>query len=973
MADLVLLLRSYVERMLREAGAGMKAQLLDVETTRIVSTVFSQTELLEHEVFLVERLDEDKGDQLFHLKAGSPTAHFALSSLCAEWFGGWKGRLGSGAVCFLRPTRENVARARRELRGPRFGEYHLFFSNRVDDMRLQDLADGDVREMVQSVQEHFGDFVALDSHLFVVPIPRTHVALQPLAWDYGNASDAITRLTEGLASLVLSLRRRFTMRYQRGSEVCERLAQSLHHLTTVEERELFDFGSRNGEATPVLLLLDRRDDPVTPLLSQWTYQAMVHELVGLSYNRADLRGVAGVKPEFAEVVLSAHHDPFFKANMYANFGDVGLAVKGLVDSWRGESRAAGDFQSLEDMASFVENLSEYNHQQGLTYKHVTLMGELSHAVERRQLMAVSGLEQDLACQAPALAAHFEAALLAQPELELPDKLRLAMLFALRYEREGRPQIMALTKQLEAAGASPAQLGLLAALLARCGGERRVQDLFSDRSLAGRFASLAKQHLKGVENHTPPLAGLLERLGRGRLPDADYPRVDRAASASAASLSGAASASGAHKPARLVVVFVVGGATYEEAKAVAELNAAGERGEGWSAGVRLLLGGTSMQSGATFLADLAEVAAAERAALALTCKTAYGCMQQHPGVWHPTARLVGVGWRAEAARRFSLLSWLQKYEPQLASIRETTLESLALKGGPDSGKLTHLVLPSFTWRLSSPVHTLPDLSGLPGVRQLACDRIDTGVEQLLRLPALTSLSVESFGQDTQEWQVPSAIGQLTSLRWLEIRDARSMDFKSFCASLPHSLTGMHIAGRDNYVALPPALGSMSALCELELPDVGVTGGWSALGCLRKLRYLELSLAHGALPQALRQLSRLHELDRGFEHLPGEKLTSLELCLDGERPDDFFGRGIGDDDDDCLATLPPLLHLTRLRTLTVSRCKVDHGFGELPVSLNSLDLRLEGNYIPSELSRLTNLTRLAVLAGVQHLPPSVCKFT
>lgn len=55
---------------------------------------------------------------------------------------------------------------------------------------------------------------------------------------------------------------------QRGSEACERLGASLHHLTSVEERELFDFGARNGEATPVLLLLDRRDDPVTPLLSQ---------------------------------------------------------------------------------------------------------------------------------------------------------------------------------------------------------------------------------------------------------------------------------------------------------------------------------------------------------------------------------------------------------------------------------------------------------------------------------------------------------------------------------------------------------------------------------------------------------------------------------------------------------------------------------------------------------------------------------
>lgn len=32
---------------------------------------------------------------------------------------------------------------------------------------------------------------------------------------------------------------------------------------------VFDFGSRS---TPLVLLLDRRDDPVTPLLTQWTYQ-----------------------------------------------------------------------------------------------------------------------------------------------------------------------------------------------------------------------------------------------------------------------------------------------------------------------------------------------------------------------------------------------------------------------------------------------------------------------------------------------------------------------------------------------------------------------------------------------------------------------------------------------------------------------------------------------------------------------------
>jgi hypothetical protein len=38
----------------------------------------------------------------------------------------------------------------------------------------------------------------------------------------------------------------------------------------------------------------RREDPVTPLLSQWTYQAMVHELLGINNNRVSLAGTPGI-------------------------------------------------------------------------------------------------------------------------------------------------------------------------------------------------------------------------------------------------------------------------------------------------------------------------------------------------------------------------------------------------------------------------------------------------------------------------------------------------------------------------------------------------------------------------------------------------------------------------------------------------------------------------------------------------------
>ena len=61
------------------------------------------------------------------------------------------------------------------------------------------------------------------------------------------------------------------------------------------EPALFDF--RLTQVAPLLLILDRRNDPVTPLLSQWTYQAMVHELIGIQNGRVDLSQVPGIRPE----------------------------------------------------------------------------------------------------------------------------------------------------------------------------------------------------------------------------------------------------------------------------------------------------------------------------------------------------------------------------------------------------------------------------------------------------------------------------------------------------------------------------------------------------------------------------------------------------------------------------------------------------------------------------------------------------
>ena len=79
------------------------------------------------------------------------------------------------------------------------------------------------------------------------------------------------------------------------------------------------------QQSPVLLIVDRRDDPVTPLLNQWTYHAMIHELLGIENNRVDLRKAPGVSQEQKEIAISVVHDQFFAENLHSNFGDLGAS------------------------------------------------------------------------------------------------------------------------------------------------------------------------------------------------------------------------------------------------------------------------------------------------------------------------------------------------------------------------------------------------------------------------------------------------------------------------------------------------------------------------------------------------------------------------------------------------------------------------------------------------------------------------
>ncbi|ERS97161.1 vacuolar protein sorting-associated protein 45 [Sporothrix schenckii 1099-18] len=566
-------------------SAKMKILLLDRETVPIVSTAITQSTLLNHEVYLTDRLDNGNREKMRHLRC----------------------------YCFVRPSAESIQLLVEELRDPRYGEYNLFFSNVVKKSSMERLAEADDHEVVKRVQEYFADFVVINPDLFSLDLGRLSTSsLITHVWgptsDSWNA-DALQRSTEGVLAVLLALKKKPLIRYTKSSLLAKKLATEVRYRMTQEEQQLFDF--RPVDTPPILLILDRREDAVTPLLTQWTYQAMVHQLFGIRNGRVDLQtkeapaGAAGPSsdpgPDLREIVLSQDQDPFFKKNMYLNFGDLGSNVKDYVAQFQSKHKNNENLESIADMKRFVEEYPEFRKLSGNVSKHVHLISELSRRVGQEDLLEVSECEQSLACN-DNHAADLKTVqtLIQKPSVTADAKVGLVALYALRYEKQSQTNLAMLVDLLTAAGNVPQRKADLVAKLlafqqslhhAAAGGAGAgaggIADIFES---SGIFAGGAKalRGLKGVDNvytmHSPLLETTLQNLIKGRLREQQYPFVEGGGTTR-------------DKP-QDIVVFMVGGATYEEAKTVASLNET-------APGVRIVLGGTTIHNADSFWEEVDE--------------------------------------------------------------------------------------------------------------------------------------------------------------------------------------------------------------------------------------------------------------------------------------------------------------------------------------------------------------------------------
>jgi vacuolar protein sorting-associated protein 45 len=167
-------------------------------------------------------------------------------------------------------------------------------------------------------------------------------------------------------------------------------------------------------------------------------------------------------------VLSPLHDQFYATNLYANFGEIAVSIKQLMDEYQQRAKSNQKLESIADMKSFVEQYPQFRRISGTASKHVTVVSELSRLVGLYGLLDVSEAEQMLACHDE----HAQSLASVQRLLHLADRTsdldatrfvrraycalvgarrRLVMLYALHYERHPNNDINQLQTQLRRRG------------------------------------------------------------------------------------------------------------------------------------------------------------------------------------------------------------------------------------------------------------------------------------------------------------------------------------------------------------------------------------------------------------------------------------------------------------------------------------------------------------------------------------------
>ncbi|GAB4861893.1 Protein transport Sec1a [Ancistrocladus abbreviatus] len=206
-----------------------------------------------------------------------------------------------------------------------------------------------------------------------------------------------------------------------------------------------------------LLILDRSVDQISPVIHEWTYDAMCHDLLEMDGNKyvLEVPSKTGGPPENKEVLLD-DTDPVWLEMRNLHIAEASERLHDKMTNFASKNKAAqfsqaardGSELSTRDLQKMVQALPQYQEQVEKISLHVEIAGKINKIIRDMGLRDLGQLEQDLVF-GDAGTKEVITFLRTKQDAPSENKLRLLMIYACvhpdKFEGDKASKLMQLAK------------------------------------------------------------------------------------------------------------------------------------------------------------------------------------------------------------------------------------------------------------------------------------------------------------------------------------------------------------------------------------------------------------------------------------------------------------------------------------------------------------------------------------------------